>query len=102
MFEAGVPFVHPRDARTHILGELWEVTDPVVIANLDKLEGHPEWYVRTSISVVVLDGALGVSVQTADIYFNAQVSDREGEGIVVSNPAFVESGDFRSVKQTMR
>eukprot|EP00039_Didymoeca_costata_P014312 m.229929 g.229929 ORF g.229929 m.229929 type:complete len:131 (-) comp15994_c0_seq5:1244-1636(-) len=35
-----------------IKGELYEVNDDM-LAKMDKLEGHPKWYLRKNISVVV-------------------------------------------------
>lgn len=40
---------------TAVKGEVYEVTDPV-LAQLDLLESHPRWYVRTPMTVNGKDG----------------------------------------------
>jgi len=40
-----------RGGTTSVRGEVFEVTDEV-LADLDKLEGHPDWYKRTTIRLV--------------------------------------------------
>jgi gamma-glutamylcyclotransferase (GGCT)/AIG2-like uncharacterized protein YtfP len=32
--------------------ELYEVTDPLMLARLDSLEGHPRWYRRTPVKTL--------------------------------------------------
>ena len=64
---------------------MWEVLDPVVVQNLDRLEGHPDWYKRDLISVELVEGA----TVRAFIYFNATVSDKSGKGVVVEDAVFV-------------
>ena len=64
---------------------MWEVLDPVVVQNLDRLEGHPDWYKRDLISVELVEGA----TVRAFIYFNATVSDTSGKGVVVEDAVFV-------------
>ncbi len=43
-----VPFVNVN-GQQYIQGELFAVTDPTVLAAIDLLEGHPDWYIRTSV-----------------------------------------------------
>lgn len=38
--------------QTSIVGEVYEVTDPGMLAKIDRLEGHPQWYVRTPIRTI--------------------------------------------------
>ena len=40
---------HTEEA-TLVHGEVWEVSPPI-LQQLDRLEGHPNWYQRTSIQV---------------------------------------------------
>ena len=66
MFKSGIPFVNPNIASYPIVGEVYDVTDEV-LARLDRLEGHPDWYYRKVIPVVILDTA---EETRAAIYFN--------------------------------
>ena len=98
MFAAGIPFVHPTMPRCRIHGEVWELadSDTDALARLDKLEGHPDFYVRTTIEVELLqDGAAGgppaAVVVQAEIYFNSFVEDVQE----------IESGDFRQAHRPM-
>ena len=76
MFFSAVPFVNPNYSRNHILGEVWEVS-PEALILLDKLEGHPDWYVRTPIKVNYSNGETGPEI--AEIYFNRVISDEDKE-----------------------
>ena len=92
MFAAGVPFVHPGHSRVPILGEVFEVPTGEgrnTLTNLDRLEGHPDWYVRTPISVVLTDGPRAGETVAAEIYFNSKCDDSNGEY------NYIPSGDFR-------
>lgn len=58
-FPKAVPFV-PVDASFEapllpVSGELWDVEDHH-IERCDRLEGHPNWYIRKEIDVSVSDG----------------------------------------------
>ncbi len=88
MFVSGVPFVNPNYTRTHIFGEVWEVS-PEALVMLDKLEGHPDWYVRTPIKVSYNQDENGP--ETAEIYFNYGINDEDKEIFV----EYVDCGDFR-------
>jgi gamma-glutamylcyclotransferase (GGCT)/AIG2-like uncharacterized protein YtfP len=96
MFHAGVPFVRAAASRgVRIAGELFAVTSAAVLAAVDALEGHPDWYVRTAVAVT-LDEAPGTA-HRAVIYLNPRVGDRAGDGVVIDDAAPVASGDFRDV-----
>lgn len=45
-----------RGGETSIVGELWEVEDPIQLARIDRLEGHPNFYERHEVPVKVGDG----------------------------------------------
>lgn len=49
----GIPFVHlvPEDGHS-IVGEVYNVTEPQ-LRSLDGLEGHPTWYERQEIPVIL-------------------------------------------------
>ena len=37
---------------TSIVGEVYEVTNPDQLRQIDRLEGHPDWYTRTPITTI--------------------------------------------------
>ena len=51
-----IPYLyrHPRvtDEAMSVHGEVWEIS-PTVLRQLDRLEGHPDWYRRESIQVQI-------------------------------------------------
>jgi len=48
----GYPYITGSEARYQIVGELYAVDDSTLLA-LDKFEGHPRYYKRKEISVMV-------------------------------------------------
>ena len=50
----GIPYLyqHPKvtDEAMSVHGEVWEIS-PTILRQLDRLEGHPNWYRRESIQV---------------------------------------------------
>jgi len=51
-----IPFLlDAPDSGLPVTGELYAV-EPDMLATLDKLEGHPEWYRRREIDVVMIEG----------------------------------------------
>ena len=96
MCHAGVPFVRavPPSVGVRIAGEVFAVTDAAVLAAVDRLEGHPDWYARTEVDVTL--DATGERIR-GGMYVNPLVSDRPGEGLVIDDAAPVPSGDFRDV-----
>ena len=82
MVAASIPFVN-KTPSTQIVGEVYEV-DVATLKKLDVLEGHPNWYIREKVPVILEDG----QEIEAWIYFN----DREhGE--------FVETGDYANYRR---
>lgn len=53
--EGGIPCVVEDEAVSNIYGELYSV-DGTVLQNLDRLEGHPNWYQRREIEICLDDG----------------------------------------------
>jgi gamma-glutamylcyclotransferase (GGCT)/AIG2-like uncharacterized protein YtfP len=51
----GIPFASDAEAAYPVRGEAYAV-DPVTLAELDRLEDHPHWYVRTPIDIRLDDG----------------------------------------------
>jgi gamma-glutamylcyclotransferase (GGCT)/AIG2-like uncharacterized protein YtfP len=66
MFGGRIPFVNNEYAEYPIVGEVYEV-NKVQLSNLDRLEGHPDWYRREPIKVIFDENQ---EVVEADIYFN--------------------------------
>jgi len=66
LYSSGIPFVtkHPQTSVIH--GELYSVNDHT-LARLDRLEGHPDWYKREEVEILV-DNRM---IVTAWLYFNA-------------------------------
>lgn len=63
----GIPFVHPdiSEDGNNIVVELYAVDDKI-FANLDRLEGHPDWYKREKTAILMDNGLKA----TAWLYFN--------------------------------
>lgn len=59
----GIPFASDAEAAYPIRGEVYAV-DRVTLAELDRLEDHPHWYVRTPVDIR-LDGGSSIA---AEIY----------------------------------
>ena len=57
--EPKIPFLLAKpkvgDSAVHVRGEVWEV-DSSTLAQLDELEGHPDWYQRKKITVSHVSG----------------------------------------------
>jgi gamma-glutamylcyclotransferase (GGCT)/AIG2-like uncharacterized protein YtfP len=52
MINRGIPYLFNVPGRGHeIKGEVYHVTSPSIMEDLDHLEGHPHHYVRTRIKV---------------------------------------------------
>lgn len=80
----GIPFVidRPGDGH-HVVVEVYQVSDKV-LASLDSLEGHPDWYERRETKIL-LDSGL---YETAMLYFNDSATDT---GIYAAEYPIIES-----------
>ena len=89
--------MHPLDSRTVIQGELWDITCAETLRRLDQLEGHPDWYTRTPITVEMIECPSAGRQVEAEIYFNSKVSDKPGDDgdTIIHDAFFLPSGDFR-------
>jgi gamma-glutamylaminecyclotransferase len=56
LYSAGIPFVTDEEQVCEIHGEVFEVTTETLTGPLDGLEGHPNWYNRKKIPVVLNTG----------------------------------------------
>jgi len=61
----GIPFIHPNKGGLPVKGEVYEINPDKHLSSLDRLEGHPHTYTRTTIDVQLL--ACGTKLK-ADIY----------------------------------
>ena len=52
LYESGIPFVIEDEQVSQISGEVYEV-DEKTLAQLDRLEGHPNWYCRKMVNISV-------------------------------------------------
>jgi len=64
LYESGIPFVYPFEEVSQIKGEVYEV-DRETLECIDALEGHPFWYRRQQVPVILESGR----EVTAWIYF---------------------------------
>lgn len=75
LFFDGIPFLAPGPPVHHVRGEVYAV-DATTLAAVDRLEGHPQWYHRRPI-VVVLDAdaeAAAASRQPGERFADAPTS----------------------------
>ena len=87
----GIPYLSRDWGESPIQGELWTV-DEATLAELDRLEGHPNWYRRREIWILP-EGIrrdkdpkiLGWQMVKAWVYFNDETV----------GPHEIEDGDFR-------
>jgi len=85
MYCAGIPFVIEDEPTSNIVVEVYEIRDEDVMRRIDMLEGHPEWYRRKLVPVVLDNG----EVIDAWMYFYVS-GDLRDSGLVK-----VVSGDYK-------
>ena len=77
--QSGIPYVsrdkvnQPGFEANNVVVEIYKVTDPTMMRNLDSLEGHPDWYFRSPVEVQLENEETVV----AEIYLNERSSGRE-------------------------
>ena len=71
------------DGETSIIGEVYDVDDPT-LRNLDRLEGHPDFYARQTIQV-----ERGGDVEDVQVYLLPQVWLDDARNAVIA------SGDWK-------
>lgn len=90
LFVDGYPYVNTvEESKTHIVGELYEVTSADILNDLDMLESHPDYYVRSPCRVQLSDSD---EIVDAQIYFNNRATTK--------NVELVTSGDYRNSPQS--
>lgn len=86
---AGIPFVYPSPATSHITGDLFEIISPGVIKGLDQLEGHREGvkdgYHREIIPVILDDTEFDAWLY---FYYSAKP-----QGTIIESGDWLESQD---------
>ncbi|MDZ7697722.1 MAG: gamma-glutamylcyclotransferase family protein [Deltaproteobacteria bacterium] len=84
LYVSGIPFVIENEPVSQISGEVYEV-DEDTLARLDRLEGHPDWYCRKWINLIMERGSLNdvEKVNEAWIYFFPHK-----EGVLVKSGVF--------------
>ena len=78
LYVEGIPYAVKKEEVSRIIGEVWSVNSDT-LQSIDLLEGHPNWYVRELINVILTDA----NMLRAWIYFNPSPRGR-----------LVESGDY--------
>jgi gamma-glutamylaminecyclotransferase len=71
MYESGIPYVIADDPVSYIFGEVYSV-DGLTLERLDNLEGHPDWYERKKVEVLLDNDATILSW----LYFYPQKSGK--------------------------
>eukprot|EP00003_Mantamonas_plastica_P025479 TRINITY_DN5002_c0_g2_i1.p1 TRINITY_DN5002_c0_g2~~TRINITY_DN5002_c0_g2_i1.p1 ORF type:complete len:161 (+),score=54.19 TRINITY_DN5002_c0_g2_i1:1-483(+) len=80
----GIPFVNPEEKKICIRGDVYCISEKM-LKRIDGLEGHPNWYWREEIPVL-MDGG---EEKTAWIYFN-RIKGNDAKGA-----QYIDSGDFQ-------
>ncbi len=73
LYVNGIPFVVMREPISQIHGEMYEVDD-TTLQTLDSLEGHPSWYKRKEVEIILDDGSHSTVI--AWLYFNKDNSGK--------------------------
>ena len=89
LFVADYPFVSSTVRETQIIGEVYEVNHMNQLFKLDELEGHPDYYLRSDVDIVMEDCIEKVQAQ---IYFNDKYSTTDSE--------YVSSGHFKDSRSS--
>lgn len=79
LYVEGIPYAVKEEAVSRIIGEVWSI-DSDTLQRIDLLEGHPNWYERELINVILTD----TDTMRAWIYFNSSPRGR----LVVSGDYF--------------
>lgn len=91
LFVDSYPYVNTEEEnKTQIIGELYDVTSAEILNDLDMLESHPDYYVRSHCRVQMIDTN---EIVDAQIYFNNRAATK--------NVELVSNGDYRSSAQAV-
>lgn len=84
MYSTGVPIVIKNESVSPITGELYRV-DEATLVYLDSLEGHPDWYRREEVDVLLETEDEEPRTEKAWIYFN-----RDKRGTLVPSGEYLK------------
>jgi len=94
MFASGIPYVLEQGGEYKIKGELWKVKKET-IPSLDGLEGHPNFYIRKKINVILNENEQEVN---AWIYF---INTKDAESFTLNrNLSELKSGNYEQYRST--
>ena len=83
LFQSGIPYMIRTDnPEDRVLGEVYEVSEKTR-GNIDRLEGHPDWYRREIVSMDS-DGEIQGYVYHGYNSGNVQESEKNSNGWYVS------------------
>lgn len=80
LFTQSFPFVVSTIHEEQIYGELYDVPDAESLKSLDELEGHPDYYTRTEVDVVHVEGKQ--ERIRAQLYFDDRTSTDTAERVL--------------------
>jgi gamma-glutamylaminecyclotransferase len=97
LFIEGIPYLARGPAVHHVRGEVYAV-DAAMLAEIDRLEGHPTWYERRPVRVV-LEGAAKAARKTAGPVFGDAPATLDCETYFNDRPlgALSPNGDYGTV-----
>lgn len=81
-----IPYLTKKDGDTHIFGEVYEV-DEQTLRSIDNLEGHPNWYKREQIPIMLKGSTI-----LAWCYLNEEKTN--------SSFSLIESGNYYEYRFT--
>lgn len=84
MYSTGVPIVVKDESVSPIIGELYRI-DEITLVYLDSLEGHPDWYRREEVDILLDTDGDRQMIEKAWIYFN-----RDKRGSLVASGEYLK------------
>jgi gamma-glutamylaminecyclotransferase len=97
LFVDDIPYLAPAPPVHRVRGEVYAV-DAAMLAEIDRLEGHPTWYERRPVRVV-LEGAAKAARKTAGPVFGDAPATLDCETYFNDRPlgALSPNGDYGTV-----
>jgi gamma-glutamylaminecyclotransferase len=89
LIEGSIPFVRFDVHNVEITGEVYKVSNET-LEEIDILEGHPTWYIRKTVPIVLLDSCREIE---AWLYFNDTVDETKLKEI--------ETGDYKDYNKKL-
>lgn len=85
---------HAESPDDRVVGEVWELDGPNRLADVDALEGHPNWYRRQEIPVHMTDTELTGTVLAWAYFMRPEEFVRYGRYDEGFTPRLVTNGDY--------